>query len=171
MSDTEINETAEETEAEAPETEEAESTEEEEFDRERAIAKIRKANSEAKNLRERLKKFEDAEREREEASKSELQRAVERAEAAEKKLAELEFNALRNEIALSKGLTPAQAKRLQGATKEELESDADELLETFGGIAKSINKRAGKLRGGSNPDDDSKDFDPKGLAEKLRNRR
>lgn len=41
-------------------------------------------------------------------------------------------NLLRLEVATEKGLTPQQAKRLQGETKEDLEADADEILETFG---------------------------------------
>ena len=41
-------------------------------------------------------------------------------------------NLLRLEVATEKGLTPKQAKRLQGETKEDLEADADEILETFG---------------------------------------
>lgn len=40
---------------------------------------------------------------------------------------------LRLRVAAAKGLSEAQARRLQGSTKEELEADADDLLETFGG--------------------------------------
>ncbi|MER6485751.1 hypothetical protein ABT264_19610 [Streptomyces virginiae] len=43
-------------------------------------------------------------------------------------------SALRLQVAADKGLTPAQATRLQGATKEELEADADELLSAFGPV-------------------------------------
>jgi hypothetical protein len=39
----------------------------------------------------------------------------------------------RAEVAADKKLTAAQARRLTGTTKEELESDADDLLEAFGG--------------------------------------
>jgi len=39
---------------------------------------------------------------------------------------------LRLQVALDKGLTGSQAKRLVGSTKEELEADADELLSTWG---------------------------------------
>lgn len=42
----------------------------------------------------------------------------------------------RLEVAMEKGLTPAQAKRLQGESKEELEADADEIITLFGGKAK-----------------------------------
>src|SRR5690606_20385728 len=71
-------------------------------------------------------------REAEEAEKTELQKLTERAEAAEKRAAEAEGRLLRLEVAQAKGLTAAQARRLQGATREELEADADELLEAFG---------------------------------------
>lgn len=80
-----------------------------------------KANAEAAT---KLQQFEDRD-------KTEAQRLAERAEAAEKRALELETRALRLEVAAEKGLTPAQAKRLVGATREELEADADELLETF----------------------------------------
>lgn len=64
----------------------------------------------------------------EEASKSELEKLTERAAAAEARAAQIELANIRNEIALEKGLTPSQAKRLVGGTREELASDADELL-------------------------------------------
>lgn len=80
-----------------------------------------KANAEAAL---RLKDFEDRD-------KTEAQKLLERAEAAERRVAETETRALRLEVAAEKGLTPAQAKRLVGASRAELEADADELLETF----------------------------------------
>lgn len=64
----------------------------------------------------------------EEANKTEIEKAQARADAAEKDLATTRIDALRNSVALDKKLTPSQAKRLVGATREELEADADELL-------------------------------------------
>jgi hypothetical protein len=64
----------------------------------------------------------------EEANKSEIEKAQARAEAAEKELNSTRIEALRNSVALDKKLTPSQAKRLVGSTREELEADADELL-------------------------------------------
>ena len=87
-------------------------------------AALRKANKEAETLRLRLQEFEDRD-------KTEAQKLADRAEAAEKRAVELETKAMRLEVASEKGLTPAQAKRLVGTTREELEADADELLETF----------------------------------------
>lgn len=84
----------------------------------------RAAEKRAADLEARLKEFEDRD-------KTESTRAIERAEAAEKVAAAAEARALRLEIAAEKGLTPAQAKRLVGETRDELEADAAELLETF----------------------------------------
>ena len=84
----------------------------------------RAAEKRAAELEAKLKEFEDRD-------KSELERAVERAEAAEKRAAEFETRSLRLEVAAEQGLTPAQAKRLVGETREELEADAKELLTTF----------------------------------------
>ncbi|NYE44193.1 hypothetical protein [Streptomyces fulvorobeus] len=51
---------------------------------------------------------------------------------AERERDEARAEALRITVAAAKGLTPSQAKRLQGSTKEELEADADELVKDFG---------------------------------------
>jgi hypothetical protein len=67
----------------------------------------------------------------EDKDKSELERLQAAQKAAEDRAAEAEQRAMRLEVAASKGLTPAQAKRLVGASLEELEADADELLTTF----------------------------------------
>jgi hypothetical protein len=67
----------------------------------------------------------------ENASKSEAERLTARAEAAEKLASEHESRALRLEVASEKGLTPAQAKRLVGNSRDELEADADEILRDF----------------------------------------
>ncbi len=104
------------------------------FDPDRAEAKIKKANDEARALRQRLKELEplaqEAERQRE-ASKTAEQRFAETVTSAEQRASEAESRALRLEVAFEKGLTPAQAKRLVGASREELEGDADEILRDF----------------------------------------
>lgn len=50
----------------------------------------------------------------------------------ERQAKESEERAMRAEVANAKGLTPTQAKRLIGGTREELEADADELLKDIG---------------------------------------
>jgi len=68
----------------------------------------------------------------EDAQKTEQQRLEERATAAERLATEREADAIRARVALEKGLTPAQEKRLVGATREELLADADQLLVDLG---------------------------------------
>lgn len=79
------------------------------------------------DLKQKAAKFDELDQ----ASKTEQERLTERATAAEKRAAELEIRALRLEVAAENGLTTAQAKRLVGETREELEADAKELLDTF----------------------------------------
>lgn len=74
---------------------------------------------------EKLQELEDADKSDMERLSSKLSEAEKRAEAAE-------LRALRLEVAAEKGLTPAQAKRLAGSNREELEADADEIVEVFG---------------------------------------
>ncbi|MFB7115748.1 hypothetical protein [Streptomyces sp. NPDC056291] len=77
-----------------------------------------------------------------EAAQTAAATAKAEAEAATRK-------ALLLEIALDKGLTPAQAARLQGSSKEELEADADELTKLFGsnGNGGGNSSRSGGSRG------------------------
>lgn len=117
--------------------------------------------SEARKWEKRAKENSDAAarlKEIEDAKKTESQRLTEdrdthktRAEAAEAKL-------MRLEVGLDKGLTPAQAKRLVGNTREELEADAEDLLATFGGAKKDASgvksRPQPNLRGGNEPDED-----------------
>jgi hypothetical protein len=68
----------------------------------------------------------------EESSKTEAQKLAERAETAERELSEVRLASLRSDVALDKGLTASQARRLIGATREELEADADQFLTDLG---------------------------------------
>lgn len=62
----------------------------------------------------------------------------------------------RLQVAIDKGLTTKQAKRLVGDTIEDLEADADEILETFGG---------GKPSSSESDDDDENDDDDRGKGD------
>lgn len=64
----------------------------------------------------------------------------ERVAEIERQARESEARALRAEVANAKGLTPTQAKRLIGTTREELEADADELLKDIGAQKKQNNR-------------------------------
>ena len=78
-------------------------------------------------------KTEKAAKERE--GETEVQRLTrERDEAikAAEKAGEVSVETLKLRVAIEKGLTASQTKRLVGSTKEELEADADELLAEWG---------------------------------------
>nr|DAP09029.1 MAG TPA: protein of unknown function (DUF4355) [Caudoviricetes sp.] len=99
---------------------EAEEAEDGAWDSERALAKIRKANAEAKRLRERVK---EAEAKADTAVSLETQLA-EAKEERDKAVAE----AMRTKVAHAYGLPPEIASRLQGDSQEELQADAEKLL-------------------------------------------
>ena len=86
------------------------------------LAKNRKAARDAENARKaaeaKVKEYEDRD-------KSEHQKAVERAEAAEKRAAELERQGWQQAAAAKAKLPLSMASRLMGSTKEEIESDAE----------------------------------------------
>jgi len=111
----------------------------------------------------------------EDANKSELQRATERERAAMARAEAAELRALRAEVAARKGLSIAQAKRLQGTTEEELDADADELLSAFKpsegngeGLPPADKAPPKRLRSGAVPDARPTETDPRKLAESIR---
>lgn len=106
----------------------------------------------------------------EEEQKTAEQKAAEQAAAAEKRAADAELKALRLEVAAEKGLTPAQAKRITGTTKEELEADADDFLESIKSDDKGSppsGKPQEDLKGGGDPTDDPVETDPAKLAASI----
>lgn len=86
-----------------------------------------------------------------ESQKTESQKATEAREAAERRATEAEMRATRLEVAHAKGLTPGQAKRLVGNTREEIEADADEILAEFTAAGTSARVDQG-VRGHAAPD-------------------
>lgn len=133
-------------------------------------AELKKVRAEAAKYRTQLRDLKPmAEKAKalEEAGKSEIEKATEKLSAAEKRALEAETRALRLEVAIDKGLTPVQAKRLIGSTLEELSADADALLESFGGKKPPVpGKPQERLQSGQggDPDDGLDSFDPDKLA-------
>lgn len=124
-------------------------------------AALKKANKEAADARKKLKDLEDKDKSETDRAKSAEAEAVTRAEKAEAK-------ALRLEVATAKGLSAAQAKRLVGTTQEELEADADEILESFAPAttttAPPSRKPNADLKGGTDPTEEATETDPAKLA-------
>lgn len=99
----------------------------------KALAEERRARREAEARLKELEPIAAKAKQLEDAKKSEAEKLTEKLTAAETRATAAEDRALRLEVATAKGLTQAQAKRLVGSTKAELEADADELLASFGG--------------------------------------
>lgn len=115
------------------------------FDAERALKKIHKANAEAARLRERARK---AETDRDE------------------KVSALEAEKLRLRIGYRLGLPEKLIDRLKGTTEEEILADAEDMLGALGAGKKPnpTQKPKEALRGGTQPDDEPEETDPRKLA-------
>jgi len=95
---------------------------------------LEKARKEAAGYRTKVRELEplaSKAKELEDAGRTELEKLTARAEAAERNATDNQARAMRLEVAFEKGLTPAQAKRLVGSTRDELEADAEEILRDF----------------------------------------
>jgi hypothetical protein len=129
----------------------------------------RKHEKQAKENVDAAKKLQEIE----DANKSETQKLQDKAAESDKRAAEAEARALRLEVASEKGLTAKQASRLVGTTKEELEADADELLESFGGKddkkddTSTSRRPKERLKSGATPSSEPEELDPKKLADRV----
>lgn len=119
------------------------------------------------DLKAKAARFDEAE----EKTKSETQKLADASRAAEDRAKKAELDSCRMRVALRKGLTETQVKRLLGTTEEELEADADELLAAFkpGEAETPPPPAAGgrpkeKLRPGAVPDAEPEETDPAKLA-------
>lgn len=111
----------------------------------------RKNEAQAKQNAAAAKKLEEIEN----ANKSELEKLQAAQDAAEKDAATARIELSKMRVAVKKGLTESQAKRLVGTTEEELEADADELLTTFKPVENDNNRNVRpreSLRPGARPD-------------------
>ena len=108
---------------------ESQEDEQEPFDKDRAMRKIQKLNSEARNLRERAQ---------------EADKKAENADELTKTNEEQAAKILRLEVALKHGLPAALVGRLNGTSEEELLADAEELMGLF--VAKEPPSQAPKRK-------------------------
>lgn len=107
----------------------------------------------------------------EKSGKSEQERLDEARQAAEERAASAEREAARLRVALRKGLSDVQARRLVGDTEEDLEADADELLATFAPAQASDtdlpSRPRERLRPGARPEATPDETDPAKLVETI----
>lgn len=130
----------------------------------------RKNERTAKENADAAKKLEELES----ANKSEIDKAKDAQTKAEENARGLERELTRLRVAIRKGLSETQARRLVGENEEELEADADELLETFkpasdDGGKQSSNGNSSKpkenLKPGTAPKEEPQETDPAKLAD------
>lgn len=110
----------------------------------------RTAERELSELKTKVKEFEDAGKSELEKLQGQVAELTRQAEAATAK-------ADRLEVAADQGLTPAQARRLVGATREELEADAAAMAEELG-----LKKNEGKVKDDAAEDETPQDERPLG---------
>lgn len=140
----------------------------------KALEAERKARRDVEARLKELEPLAKKAQELEEAQKSEAEKLNEKLTLAEGKSRESETQLLRLTVALEKapeGMSLAQlrklAGRIQGSTREEMETDADELFEDFAGVKKpASSKPTENLKSGTNPDDTGA-IDGTALAEKI----
>jgi len=161
MADDELTPTTDEPEADQPDKDwQAEAT------KWKALArKHEKAAKENADAARRLAEIEQT-------GKSEQERLAEARQAAEERATSAEREAARLRVAIRKGLTDVQARRLVGDTEEELEADADELLATFASIQAESDtdlprRPRERLRPGARPEATPDETDPAKLAEAI----
>jgi hypothetical protein len=109
----------------------------------------RKAEADLKTARDELGKVKADQ----DTSKSDMQKVLDKVAGLEKRAEEAERKALVAAVAAEHKLTPGQARRLQGSTRDELEADAKDLLEAFGTKAEGDDD---KNKGNGKGDDDGK---------------
>jgi hypothetical protein len=139
MDEEEIDTPEVDAEQDAPEADEQPNNEEDEpdeFDADKARDKIRKINSENRNLRKRA---------------ADAESKAKDAEGTAEKLTALEAENLKLRIGIKHGLPESLVKRLSGTTEEELLQDAEELMDLFGGKKPPTQQPREKLRGGGDP--------------------
>lgn len=88
------------------------------------------------------------------ANQSDLERISGERDDLQSRVEPLGVENLRLRVALDKGLDPDLIDRLQGSTKEELEQDADKLIEKFGDRQQDPNLDGGARGGGSDSQGD-----------------
>ncbi len=128
---------------------------------------------EIKQAADKYKEYLDSQKDEQTKLAEERDRLLAELEESRKEVETRKINELRAEIASEKGLTLKQAKRLTGTTREELEADADDLLESFPTPKPTPPARTTSTRpvptGGSNPEKQEADqsFDAGKKADEL----
>ena len=123
------------------------------FDPKKALAKIKKQNSELKNLRDRAKQAEA--------------KVEKTSEDKDKELNELRTQLLRERVGRKTGLPDQLVERLKGDDEESMLKDAEDLLEVFTKSRPPTTKPHEQLRGGGRPESEPEETDVRKIAARM----
>ena len=123
------------------------------FDAKKALAKIRKQNSELKGLRARAQEAE--------------QKANKTSEEKDREIGDLQTQLLRERVARKTGLPDQLVERLNGDDEEAMLTDAESLLEMFAKTAPPSTRPHERLKGGGRPEDEPEETDVRKIAERM----
>lgn len=131
-------------------------------DKEALTAEKAQVSQEKKALEDKVTEFEEADL----SEVDRLKRELEKAKESPKEDSEARLENARLTLALDKGLTLKQAKRLRGSTPEELEADLPELLELLGEQKKEQEREQprGRFQTGNDDGDLPEELDPDKLV-------
>lgn len=141
------------------------------FDPDKAWSLIQNVRADADKAKRERDELKSEKQKQEDAKKSDLQKAQDSASSAKTEAQQAKLEAARLRVALKKGLSETQAKRLVGDDEAALEKDADELLASFkqeGGEGGGGSRRPQeRLRPGAAPSAEPDETDPSKLAARV----
>lgn len=123
------------------------------FDPKKVLAKIKKQNSELKNLRDRAKQAEA--------------KVEQTSEDKDKELNELRTQLLRERVGRKTGLPDQLVERLNGDDEESMLKDAEDLLEVFAKSRPPTAKPHEQLRGGGRPESEPVEQDVRKIGARM----
>ena len=123
------------------------------FDPKKALSKIRKQNSELKNLRDRAKQAEA--------------KVEQTSEDKDKEIADLQTQLLRERVGRKTGLPDQLVERLNGDDEESMLKDAEDLLEVFAKSRPPTAKPHEQLRGGGRPESEPVEQDVRKIGARM----
>ena len=123
------------------------------FDPKKVLAKIKKQNSELKNLRDRAKQAEA--------------KVEQTSEDKDKEISDLQTQLLRERVGRKTGLPDQLVERLNGDDEESMLKDAEDLLEVFAKSRPPTAKPHEQLRGGGRPESEPVEQDVRKIGARM----
>lgn len=111
--------------------------------------RLGKTERDLKKATQKLQELEAEKKQRDDAEKSELQKAQDRVKELEENQTRIELDVFKTEKLIEKGIPLTNKKFIAGATKEEIEENVEEYYEAHKASFTKGNGSAGRTSGGS----------------------